>query len=338
MRYHFWQFLLNQEGQPINGAEISIMIAGTSSPATVYTGEFTSETKGDAPQIITLSNGYFEFWVGDEEEVSGYPRGTKFKLEWYREGIAQGSIDYINIFPEIEGVDETDPASSVKNKLISNALTNQFITHVQHDVIFDGYPVHGMETVDVLSNDNTYNKIISNRLGKGWENHKDYIFESYSSNIVSGSPHDLQPVNTSSDDPKFNKIVSNKVIYDLLPKAGGTVTGTISMLAKIQEGYVVTDSGSTYTIDLDNGTNFEITLTDDCTLTFPTIEPGLSFTTFIKQGSGPYTITWPSSASVLFGDATEPTLPITDGKTTVVSFISNPSGTKWFGIPSNLEF
>lgn len=338
MRYHFWQFLLNQEGQPINDANISIYKAGTFAPVSVYTGEFTSETISDAPQLKTLSNGYFEFWIGDEEEVSGYPRGTKFKIEWHREGIASGKIDYINIFPEIEGVDESDPASSVKNKLISNALANQFITHVQHDVLFDGYPIHGMDSLDVLSNDNTYNKIISNRLGKGWEDHKNYVFESYSSSSVSGAPHDLQPVDVTSDDPKFNKIVSNKVINDLFPKAGGTITGGVTFESKIQEGYVVEDSGSEYIFDLSLGTNFEISLTDDCDLILPNIEPGLSFTAFIKQGSGPYTITWSPSADISFGNGTEPTIPTTDGKTTVVSFITNPSGTKWFGIPTDMEF
>lgn len=215
MRYHYWQFLVNQDGQPINGASISIFKAGTTESISVYKGEYTTDVVSTSPQIITNSNGYFEFWIGDEEETAGYTRGTKFKIVWNREGVTYGSVDYIDVFPDLEGVDETDSTSPYKNKLISNALAYSYTSHLRHDVTNDGFPIHGLMTVDVLSSDSTINKVISDRNAKNWEDHKNYSFEIYTSDSVSGTAHNLQPVQTGSSDTRFNKLVSNSTINDL---------------------------------------------------------------------------------------------------------------------------
>jgi len=130
-RYHYWQFLVNQEGQPINGAEINVYLAGTDEPAFIYKSEFGSDGTDDAPQIITNKAGYFEFWLGDDTELDGYPIGQKFKITWRREGIASGSIDWIDIFPGFAPVDETDD-NPMKNKLVSNLLAMGWQMHIQH--------------------------------------------------------------------------------------------------------------------------------------------------------------------------------------------------------------
>lgn len=157
--------MINQEGQPINEANISIYRAGTTTPITIYTGELTSNTISTAPQLITTTNGYFEFWIGDEAEPNGYPRGTKIKIAWDRPGIASGIVDNVEVFQTIEGVNENDPDSIYKNKLISNALAYKFNSHSEHNVLDDGFPIHGLMMVDTTSNDNVYNRVISNRLG-----------------------------------------------------------------------------------------------------------------------------------------------------------------------------
>lgn len=211
MRYHYWQFLVNQEGQPINAANIKVYLAGSDTVARVYKNEFTTDIIDTLPQAITNGAGYFEFWIGDGEEAQGYDRGQKFKIVWDRPGISYGSIDYIDIFPLVEGVDETDNSSDYKNKLISNSLAYKFNNHVDHDVTESGFPVHGMEVVNINSSDEIFNKIINNYLAKGWEDHKNYEFDSTSPLIDIDNAHNLQPVDRTSDNEIYNKIINNKI-------------------------------------------------------------------------------------------------------------------------------
>ena len=97
-RAHFWQYLINTEGQPIPNADVSVYNAGGTTPAYV----FDSETGGDAfntlPQTTTDDNGFFEFWIGDHTELNGYQAGLKFKLAWSKTGtITPGEIDNVDI-------------------------------------------------------------------------------------------------------------------------------------------------------------------------------------------------------------------------------------------------
>jgi hypothetical protein len=113
-RFHYWSFLLDEEGQPIENASIWIYLAGTSTPAELYPSEsgnyqtdplistFESYEDGDESEsnieiIKTDEDGFFEFWVGNENETNGYGTEQKFKIKWYKAGIAEGEIDYINI-------------------------------------------------------------------------------------------------------------------------------------------------------------------------------------------------------------------------------------------------
>lgn len=209
MRYHYWQFLVNQEGQPINLANITIYVAGTNNIATVYKNEFTGDVITTSPHAITNGAGFFEFWIGDEEEQFGYPRGTKFKLVWNREGIASGTIDWVDIFPLLEGVDEQDNGSVYKNKLLSNALAYKWNSHVESSVLTDGFPLHGLMPVDPASEDALFNKILSNEIAKKWEDHVDRSFLSASANVNVDNPHNLQPTNLTSSDEVYNKLVNN---------------------------------------------------------------------------------------------------------------------------------
>jgi len=131
-RYHYWQFIVNQEGQPINNVKINLYLAGTNTPAHVYSSEFGGSATNELPQTYTNQAGYFEFWLGDHEEADGYPIGQKFKLNWERENITSGSIDWIDVFPGFAPVDETDDEDSTKNKLVSNTLAYGWQQHIQH--------------------------------------------------------------------------------------------------------------------------------------------------------------------------------------------------------------
>lgn len=131
-RYHYWQFLVNQEGQPIKNAEIKVYLAGSNTAAYVYRSEFGSDGTSDTPQVYTNKTGYFEFWLGDSTELNGYPIGQKFKLQWDKENVASGSIDWVDIYPGFEPVDETDSTSTIKNKLVSNELAYDWQDHISH--------------------------------------------------------------------------------------------------------------------------------------------------------------------------------------------------------------
>lgn len=98
-RIHFWSYMLNEEGQPLQDADVTIMLAGTEVPADVYLQEAGGSSTDVAPQCITNSEGYFEFWIGDVNEIAGYATPQKFKLKWEKVGVTTGQIDFIDILP-----------------------------------------------------------------------------------------------------------------------------------------------------------------------------------------------------------------------------------------------
>lgn len=98
-RIHFWSYMLNEEGQPLQGAEVTVYLAGTVVPADIYLQESGGVSTDVAPQLTTNSEGYFEFWIGDVEEIAGYAPPQKFKIAWEKVGVTSGQIDFIDILP-----------------------------------------------------------------------------------------------------------------------------------------------------------------------------------------------------------------------------------------------
>lgn len=77
-----------------------------------------------------------------------------------------------------------------------------------------------------------------------------------------------------------------------------------------------------------------LTLTANCTLTFPAAAPGKSFTLVLVQDStGSRTVTWP--ATVKWPGGTAPTLSTGAGKVDYLSFVC--SATAWDGFVSGLD-
>ncbi|HRR48403.1 MAG TPA: hypothetical protein P5293_00285 [Bacteroidales bacterium] len=138
-RTHFWHFLQNEEGQPINEAEISVYLANSSTPAYVYLAESGGTATNVTPQVTTRSDGYFEFWIADALEEYGYT-GQKFKIAWSKPGVIDdGYVDYVEISLSVAEVDEYD-TDVTKNKTVSNALAKSWnerskilVTHVIAD-------------------------------------------------------------------------------------------------------------------------------------------------------------------------------------------------------------
>jgi hypothetical protein len=91
---------------------------------------------------------------------------------------------------------------------------------------------------------------------------------------------------------------------------------------------VTANTGTTYTIDITNGTFQILTLTDNCTFTFPTATSGKSFILLLKQdGTGGRTATWP--AAVKWPGGTAPTITSTANR--LDKFIFSADGTNWYG-------
>jgi len=99
MRVHFWSFLLSEEGTPIASADINVRLTVSNDPAYVYTSESGATETNTLPQATTDANGYFEFWVGDINETYGYTIPQKFKIAWFKAGVADGYIDNVDILP-----------------------------------------------------------------------------------------------------------------------------------------------------------------------------------------------------------------------------------------------
>ena len=106
------------------------------------------------------------------------------------------------------------------------------------------------------------------------------------------------------------------------------------------ESHVAANSTATYTIDLENGNVFEITLTADCTFTFsnpPVSGKAGSFTLVLKQdGTGGWAPTWPASVDWAGGSA--PTLTSTASAVDILTFLTTDGGTTWYGFLAGLDF
>lgn len=96
-RQHFWHYLCNEEGQPIDSANISIYQAETSTALWIYTQEDGGTPVGVAPQVVSGIDGFFEFWVADSSDTSYGYGNIKIKIAWEKAGtIDAGSVDNID--------------------------------------------------------------------------------------------------------------------------------------------------------------------------------------------------------------------------------------------------
>lgn len=98
----------------------------------------------------------------------------------------------------------------------------------------------------------------------------------------------------------------------------------------------VASSGAAVTIpDVTTATVHLITLSANCTLTFPTATPGKSFTIRLTFAPSPYTVTWPSS--VRWPSNTAPTLTQTAGRQDMFSFVCLTNGL-WMGFVAGQNY
>jgi len=139
-RGHFWQYILNEEGQPIADAEVNVYLTGSNVPAYVFTQESGGTATNTNPQVTSNDEGYFEFWIGNPTELSGYSSTQKFAISWSKPGIiTTGRVDNIECYsPPIETfVVDITSTDTVKNKTVSNALAKSWSDNLVRSLTFD---------------------------------------------------------------------------------------------------------------------------------------------------------------------------------------------------------
>lgn len=134
MRSHKFFYVLNEEGQPIESADISIYQAGTTTALYVYNAETGGTATNSAPQKTTDSNGFFEFWVGDGDDINGYQQTQKLKLLIEKTGVINRTIDYIDIWSVHDETTEVPTLSAgIYQGTISSWSTSG--SYYYHDIV-----------------------------------------------------------------------------------------------------------------------------------------------------------------------------------------------------------
>jgi len=114
-------------------------------------------------------------------------------------------------------------------------------------------------------------------------------------------------------------------------KAGGVIDE--AELKNYSETAIKENTGATYTIDMEKGNVFELTLTANCTFIFskaPVSGKAGSFTLILKQDStGSRTVTWPAAVDWVSGK--EPTLTTDPDMVDIFSFVTTDGGARWYG-------
>jgi len=75
-RYKHRGIVTDDAGNILIGADVSVYLAGTSTPAKVWDAPSGGNSYNEAPQIITNTNGIYEFWVDTED----YPVTQQFRI------------------------------------------------------------------------------------------------------------------------------------------------------------------------------------------------------------------------------------------------------------------
>jgi len=76
MRYRYYAVVQDLAGNVVSGASVSVYLAGTMTPATVYALPYGGVGNSTPPQLVTGEDGVVEFWL----EHSEYSYGQLFKL------------------------------------------------------------------------------------------------------------------------------------------------------------------------------------------------------------------------------------------------------------------
>jgi hypothetical protein len=170
-RVDYWQYLLDNQGRPLEYVEVRVYLAGSLTEADIYLDStFGSITKASAEDLKTDKYGFIQFWIGDRWETEGgYNETQTFKIRWYNaiDGLYE-EIDNLYVFTPVRPIVTTDsvkgvPSNKDKDKVISNQQGYNWDTHV--DLTLPSGSPHGIAPVDFFQTGQLQSKVISNKLG-----------------------------------------------------------------------------------------------------------------------------------------------------------------------------
>lgn len=165
-------------------------------------------------------------------------------------------------------------------------------------------------------------------------------FKGLKLNLAASATSTIVPGATSfairdSADARNNLLVNENgdvEVYNALTVKNSDVTVDKNLIVKGQ-GYSERNSptvAATTTINFNDGNVHYLNLTTNITtLTLSNPVAGACYTLEIKQGAGPYTITWPATVKWAY-NASAPTLTATNGRTDIISLYYN--GTNYAAI------
>lgn len=135
----------------------------------------------------------------------------------------------------------------------------------------------------------------------------------------------IKSIYTGSDVTSLGEIASG----DTVDIPSGSTATAVTFNDGYTEEVATANTSTSYTISLANGSVQILTLTGNCTYTFPTPVAGQSFTLIQKQdATGSRTVTWP--ASVKWPASTAPTITSTASKADKFVFTAIDSS-NWLG-------
>lgn len=135
----------------------------------------------------------------------------------------------------------------------------------------------------------------------------------------------IKSIYTGSDVTSLGEIASG----DTVDIPSGSTATAVTFNDGYTEEVATANTSTAYTISLANGSVQILTLTGNCTYTFPTPVAGQSFTLVQKQdATGSRTVTWP--ASVKWPASTAPTITATASKADKFVFTAIDSS-NWLG-------
>jgi hypothetical protein len=167
MKRHYWQYLIDSAGNAVEGAKISVLLAGTTTYANIQLTEgVTTYTTTEFTDILTDEKGFFEFWLSDltTSPTNGYDVNQKFDIRFSKAGLTSGIIEDVQIiWAEGTAAGTTDitftesgltvPASSSVDFTLSDFLNRGLCSYLKIEET--GGLVTG--TYDVaLCNDDTF--------------------------------------------------------------------------------------------------------------------------------------------------------------------------------------
>jgi hypothetical protein len=242
MRKHFWKYLINSSGEPVEDARIHVFLTSEVTKDDLESSRisnnsfididnsayvYVSTTKNDSIynfnssniiEIITNSDGFFDFYIADkEEDVSayGYDYNTYFTIAWIKSGVSIGIVENIQLFSlklEVNETDSTGLHAERKNKLISNKQAYEWETHKNssyNDNVHEIYPVDKTNT-NIIKN-----KLVSNNDIKILQDHVNDL------NITGGNVHN-QYLRVDATKPMTSNDLITNLNADLLDGEEGS--------------------------------------------------------------------------------------------------------------------